>query len=101
MIPPTQIAPQPHITESTANETTTNYPNQEQTTTKTQGFKHLSMPMIEPPSESPSTPLVTPLHSNSTTSTPLNNKPSNWNQMSAKAKRNWTSKHKEHKDGGR
>ena len=56
ILTPPQIEPQPHITESTTNETTVNYPNQEQTTTRTHGFKHHSLPTIEPPSESPSTP---------------------------------------------
>jgi hypothetical protein len=46
---PPQIVPQPHITESTTNETTVNYPNQEQTTTRTHGFKHHSLPTIEIP----------------------------------------------------
>jgi hypothetical protein len=48
-----QIVPQPHTTESTTNETTMNYPNQEQTTMWTHGFKHHSLPTVEPPSESP------------------------------------------------
>ena len=38
-----QIEPQPHITESITNETTINYPNQDQTTTWTHGFKHHSL----------------------------------------------------------
>ena len=46
MTPP-QIIPQPHITESITNETTVNYPNQEQTTTRTHGFKHHSLPTTE------------------------------------------------------
>ena len=50
---PPQIVLQPHITESTTNETTVNYPNQVQTITRTQGFKHHSLPTIESPSESP------------------------------------------------
>jgi hypothetical protein len=45
---PPQIIPQPQITESTTNETTVNYTNQEQTTTRTHGFKHHSLPTIEP-----------------------------------------------------
>ena len=40
---PPQIVQQPLITESTTNETTVNYPNQEQTTTRTHGFKHHSL----------------------------------------------------------
>ena len=50
---PPQIVPQPHTTESTTNETTIDYPDQEQTTTRTHGFKHHSLPTIEPPFESP------------------------------------------------
>ena len=51
---PPQIVPQPLITESTTNETTFNYLNQEQTTMRTHGFKHHSLPMTELPLEFPS-----------------------------------------------
>ena len=60
--PPPQIVLQPHITESTTNETPVNYPNQEQTTTKTHGFKHhslMAIAKIDHPSESPSQELAT------------------------------------------
>ena len=91
MIPtPPQIVPQPHITESTTNETTVNYPDQEQTTTRTHGFKHLSLPTIEPPFESPSQ-----VSEISATSQFISMQfPDNWSQMSRRAKKNWIQSHK-------
>jgi hypothetical protein len=68
---PPQIIPQPLITEFTTNETTINFPNQEQSTTKTRGFKHHSLPTIELP--------------------PI--KPDNWDSMTKQQRRFWY-KHK-------
>ena len=93
---PPQIVPQPHITESTTNETTVNYPNQEQTITGTHGFKHHSLLTTEPPSESSPTPFNVHMaiadphrEHDDQDQPPPNVKPINWNQMSASAKRRW------------
>ena len=105
MIPtPPQIVLQPHITESTTNETTVNYPNQEQTTTRTHGFKHHSLPTTEPPSESSPTPFNVHMaiadphreHEDQDQPDPIEKteKPAHWNQMSAKAKTNWHKRNK-------
>ena len=88
MLTPPQIEPQPHITESTTNETTINYSNQEQTSTWTQ-------PTIEPPSESSPTPfnvhraIADPHREYQQDPIGKTEKPTHWNQMSAKAKTNW------------
>ena len=93
MIPnPPQIVPQPHTTESTTNETTVNYPNQEQTTMRTHGFKQHSLPTTEHVTEPSPLELEIPTLAQ-TQATPIP-KPDNWNQMSARTKANWLRKHK-------
>ena len=89
---PPQIIPQPQITESTTNETTVNYTNQEQTTTRTHGFKHHSLPTIEQVTEPSPLELEIPTLAQAQP-TPIP-KPDNWNQMSARAKAHWFHKHK-------
>ena len=87
---PPQIIPQPQITESTTNETTVNYTNQEQTTTRTHGFEHHSPPTSETPPESPSK-----VSEISATSQLISMQfPDNWSQMSRRAKKSWTQSHK-------
>ena len=71
---PPQIVSQPHIIESTTNETTINYPNQEQTTTRTHGFKHHSLPTTMP--DDPKLELP----------------PDIWDQMSDKQRRHYFSR---------
>ena len=107
---PPQLAPQSQVTESTINETTVNYPYQEQTTTRTRGFKHHSLPMIDPPSESPSQEFVTstssfkphtttdpspasPNQAFNTTESEMS-KPPNWNTYTSSQKANWRKRHK-------
>ena len=78
---PPQIVLQPHITESTTNETTINYSNQEQTIMRTHGFKHHSLPTIESSSE----PLSQP-----TPPTPQQQLPPDvWARMSNSQRKNW------------
>ena len=94
-----QIVPQTHITESTTNEATLNYPNQKQTTTRTHGFEHHSQPTVETPSESSPTPINAHLaianphreHEDQDQPDPIGKteKPAHWNQVSATAKTNW------------
>ena len=78
--------PQPQITESTTNETTVNYTNQEQTTTRTHGFKHHSLPMTEP------SPETSPQKQTSSQDDPTNQnqtKPDNWDLMTKSQRRYW------------
>ena len=79
---PPQIVLQPHITESTTNETTINYSNQEQTIMRTHGFKHHSLPKTDPPSEPPSQPILP---------TPSQQElpPEVWARMSNSQRKNW------------
>ena len=96
--------PQPHTSESTTNETTIDYPDQEQPTTRTQGFKHHSLPTIEPPSESSPIPFNAHMaianphreHEDQDQPDPIGKteKPAHWNQMSATAKTNWLNRKK-------
>ena len=86
-----QIEPQPHITESITNETTVNYPNQEQTTTWTHGFKHHSLPMIDPSLESLLSEVAKSISSQKHNEI---QKPANWNEMSASARKNWYNRRK-------
>jgi hypothetical protein len=90
ILSPPKVVPQSHITESSTNEISVNYPNQEQTTTKTHGFKHHSPPMIDLPSESPpQDPEI------SATSQLISMQfPDNWSQMSRRAKKSWIQSHK-------
>ena len=93
---PPQITPQPLITEFTTNETTANYSNQEQTTTRTHEFKHHSLLTTDPPSESPleeseimtkissetttiEPPPDNPNHDPDTTEESMMSKPQDWN----------------------
>ena len=107
--PPQIVVPQPLITESTTNETTVNYPNQEQTTT-THGFKHHSLLTTEPsPETSPQEPKTTtkllsevatiepppdnPNHDLDTTEESVMPKPLDWNTYSKSKKANWRNRH--------
>ena len=93
MIPITQqIIPQPYITEITTNEATLNYPNQKQTTPKTHGFKHHSLPMIEPLSESPSQELAqSPLSPPKPSQQQL--PPEEWAKMTNLQRKYWRRRH--------
>ena len=88
--------PQSHIKESTTNEITVYYPNQEQTTARTHGSLHHSLPMTtnQPPEPPSAPPQIIP---QDTSQPPSNSKPANWNQMSASAQMRWRQrqKHKE------
>ena len=110
ILTPPQEELQPHITEPTTNETTVNYPNQEQTTTRTHGFKHHSLPTTEAPSESPleeseimtkissetttiEPPPDNPNHDPDTTEESMMPKPQDWNTYSKSKRANWRKRH--------
>jgi hypothetical protein len=107
---PPQIVPQLHITDSSTNEISVNYPNQEQTTTRIHEFKHHSLPTIEPPSESLSQEpeITTKISSEATTIEPppdntnhdpdtteesVMPKPPDWNTYSKSKRAHWRKRH--------
>ena len=86
ILSPPQVVPQSHITESSTNDVSVNYPNQEQTTTRTHGFKHHSLSMVDIQSESPP---QEPTISTTSQHHPTIQKPLNWHHMSTTQRRNW------------
>jgi len=97
---PPQIILQPHIIESTTNETTVNYPNQEQTTTRTHVFEHHSPPTITynhqppPPPQEVSITQSQLLDFSTASQLALMQFPENWSQMSRRARKYWFQNHK-------
>ena len=81
-----QIVPQPHIAESTINETTVDYLNQEQTTMRTHAFKHHSLLMTEP---SPETSPQKQTSSQDDSTNQNQTKPDNWDLMTKSQRRYW------------